>query len=96
MPNWKKVIISGSDAELNILNVTTALTASGLAYPLTDGTANQVIVTDGSGNLSFDDPAGRKVIATVKNVSGGSLTAGTPIHVTGTSGNASEVSAPRS
>ena len=28
MPNWKKVIVSGSDAELNSLNVTNAITAS--------------------------------------------------------------------
>ena len=33
--------------------VTGALTASGLAYPTSDGSANQVIKTDGSGNLSF-------------------------------------------
>ena len=29
------------------------LTAAGLVYPTTDGTASQVIVTDGAGNLSF-------------------------------------------
>lgn len=29
------------------------LIASGLQYPLSDGSANQVIKTDGSGNLSF-------------------------------------------
>ena len=28
MPNWKKIIISGSNAELNSLNVTTNITAS--------------------------------------------------------------------
>ena len=28
MPNWKKVIVSGSDASLNSLNVTTSVTAS--------------------------------------------------------------------
>ena len=33
--------------------VTGAITAGGLTYPTTDGSANQVIVTDGSGNLSF-------------------------------------------
>ena len=30
MPNWKKVIVSGSDASLNNLNVANAITASGL------------------------------------------------------------------
>jgi hypothetical protein len=55
MPNWKKLIVSGSDASLNTLNVNTALTASGLSYPSADGTANQVITTDGNGVLSFTD-----------------------------------------
>ena len=31
MPNWKKVIISGSDAALNSLNVTTSVTASNIS-----------------------------------------------------------------
>lgn len=56
MPNWKKLIVSGSDAELNSLNITTALTASGLLYPTTDGSENQALVTDGAGNLSFGTP----------------------------------------
>ena len=33
----------------------TALTAGGLAYPTSDGSANQYLKTDGSGNLSFGD-----------------------------------------
>jgi hypothetical protein len=55
MPNWKKVIVSGSDAALNSLNITTALTASGLIYPTTDGTIGQVLTTDGAGNLTFNN-----------------------------------------
>ena len=55
MPSWKKVIISGSDANLNSLNVSSALTASGNIYPTNQGLADQVIVTDGAGNLSFTD-----------------------------------------
>ena len=35
--------------------ITGALVAGGLTYPTSDGTANQVLVTDGSGNLSFAD-----------------------------------------
>ena len=31
MPNWKKLIVSGSDASLNTLNATTAVTASNLS-----------------------------------------------------------------
>ena len=53
MPNWKKLIVSGSDAELNSLNITTALTASGLIYPTIDGNLNEVLTTDGAGNLFF-------------------------------------------
>ena len=58
MPNWKKLIVSGSDANLNTLNIQTALTASGLNYPDTDGSSGQAITTDGSGNLSFTTISG--------------------------------------
>ena len=37
------------------LDVTGALTASGLAFPTSDGSADQFLKTDGSGNLSFAD-----------------------------------------
>lgn len=80
MPNWKKVIVSGSDASLNSLNVSTSLTASGLIYPTTDGTVNQVIQTDGLGNLSFGSVD--TTYETVKNVSGTTLYKGTPVHAT--------------
>ena len=88
MPNWKKVIVSGSDAALNSLNVTSALTASGLIYPTADGDNGDFLTTDGIGNLSFGRP---NVYANVKNVSGVELQKGTPVHATGTAGNASEV-----
>ena len=80
MPNWKKVVVSGSDAALNSLNITTSLTASGLNYPDTDGVDRQVIKTDGLGNLTFGYP--EEIIAIVKNVSGGTLLKGTPVHAT--------------
>jgi hypothetical protein len=53
MPSWKRVVVSGSDAALNSLNITAALTASGIIYPSSDGTSGQVLVTNGSGQLSF-------------------------------------------
>ena len=34
------------------------ITAAGLSYPTSDGTADQVLVTDGSGTLSFADASG--------------------------------------
>ena len=83
MPNWKKVIVSGSDASLNTLNVATSLTASGLIYPITDGTTNQSIVTDGAGNLSFGNPYSDNTIVYGKNLSGVTIEKGTPLYFTG-------------
>jgi hypothetical protein len=70
------------------VDVTSALTASGLNYPSSDGTDGQVLITDGSGALTFSDNIS---YVTVKNVSGGTLPKGTPVHATGTSGNTPEV-----
>jgi hypothetical protein len=36
----------------------TSLTVAGLSYPTSDGTADQVLVTDGAGTLSFADASG--------------------------------------
>jgi hypothetical protein len=87
MPNWKKVIVSGSDAALNSLNVTSHFTASGLIYPTIDGTTGQVIITDGAGNLSFAPVENTAIV--IKNVSGVTIPKGTPCYITssGTSGN---------
>jgi hypothetical protein len=87
MPNWKKVITSGSDAALNSLLVTNSFTASGLIYPSTDGTTGQVVTTDGAGNLSFSNVENTTI--TIKNVSGVTIQKGTPCYITGsgTSGN---------
>jgi hypothetical protein len=87
MPNWKKVIVSGSDAALNSLNVTSHFTASGINYPTVDGTVGQVIITDGAGNLSFSPVENTAIV--IKNVSGGTIAKGTPCYITssGTSGN---------
>ena len=87
MPSWKKVIVSGSDAALNSLNVTSHFTASGINYPTTDGTVGQVIITDGAGNLSFSPVENTAIV--IKNVSGATIAKGTPCYITGsgTSGN---------
>ena len=37
------------------VSITGVTTISGLTYPVSDGNANQVLVTDGAGNLSFAD-----------------------------------------
>ena len=69
--------------------------------PASDGNANQVLATNGSGQLSFVDQTGgasdtaERIEVTVKNVSGGSLSKGTVVHAspsaTPPSGNVIEV-----
>ena len=66
--------------------------------PSVDGTAGQAITTDGAGNLSFstvDSDSALKITLRVKNVSGGTLNAGTLVRVAPTanppSGNVLEV-----
>ena len=49
---------TASTGAFTTLSASTSLTAAGLAYPTTDGTANQVLVTNGTGTLSFADAAG--------------------------------------
>jgi hypothetical protein len=44
--------------DVTLLEVSGALSASGLSYPTADGTAGQVITTDGSGVLSFSTISG--------------------------------------
>jgi len=99
MPNWKKVIVSGSNAVLN--NITSsgnisssgtatfnALVAAGLTYPTTDGDDGNVLMTDGAGGLTLQSNVN---YVNVKNVHGDTLAKGTPVHATGTSGNTPEV-----
>lgn len=56
-------------------------------FPSADGTANQAIITDGVGNLSFSTVTdGQTVKIECKNTSGSTITKGTPVYVTGTVG----------
>lgn len=43
---------------------------NGIDFPTTDGTAGQVLQTDGSGNLSFATPSGGKVLQVVTTANG--------------------------
>ena len=56
---FRGTTISSADSTLitvaEALEVTGATTLSGLAYPTSDGTIGQVLKTDGSGTLAFDD-----------------------------------------
>jgi hypothetical protein len=52
-------ITAGVNGDIEIApNGTGSVVIDGLNYPQADGTAGQVIVTDGAGNLSFDDAGG--------------------------------------
>ena len=84
MPSWKKVILSGSDAALHSLNVSTAFTASGLHYPTADNGALSFLQTDGSGNLSFQYV--NATIDTVYNGESTTIVKGTPVYVSGSQG----------
>jgi hypothetical protein len=81
-PYTGSAIISGS------LNVIGEFTASGIIYPTQDGDNGDTLFTDGLGNLSFGKTT---VYANVKNITAGTLFKGTPVHVTGSAGNANEV-----
>tara|TARA_R100001443_G_scaffold58970_3_gene69394 strand:+ start:19153 stop:20655 length:1503 start_codon:yes stop_codon:yes gene_type:complete len=50
--------ITVGDVNADTLLVTGITTISGLRYPQADGTANQVLITDGAGNLGFADQSG--------------------------------------
>ena len=89
MPSWKKVIISGSNAALNSLNVTTAFTASGLNYPTTDNGEESFLQTNGSGTLSFQYV--KTIYEEIYNGEATTITKGTPVYVSGSVGAAAKV-----
>lgn len=65
--------------------------------PENDGSAGQAIVTDGSGNLSFGSAVAssadstESIHITVKNTSGATITKGTPVYITGETGNSGKI-----
>lgn len=89
MPSWKRIIVSGSNAALNSLNVTTAFTASGLNYPTTDNGEESFLQTNGSGNLSFQYV--KTIYEEIVNGEATQLVKGTPVYVSGSQGAASIV-----
>jgi hypothetical protein len=62
---------------------------SAYTLPAADGDDGQVLTTDGDGAVNFGYP--KTISEDVKNVSGGPLSKGTPVHVTGSVGNQAEV-----
>jgi hypothetical protein len=65
--------------------------------PSNDGSAGQAIVTDGVGNLSFGSAVASSADSTesihinVKNTSGSQILKGTPVYVTGETGNSGKI-----
>ena len=62
---------------------------SAYTLPGADGNDGEVLTTNGDGDVSFAYP--KTIAENVKNVSGGTLVKGTPVHVTGSVGNLAEV-----
>ena len=66
-------------------------------FPSNDGSAGQAIITDGSGNLSFGSAVASSADSTesvhihVKNTSGSQILKGTPVYVTGETGNSGKI-----
>ena len=85
-PYTGSAIISGSLIVTGSTDIQ-YLTASGFNYPTVPGVEGNAIVVNQDGNLVFAYP--KAVTERVKNVSGGPLPKGTPVHATGsgTSGN---------
>ena len=76
--------------------VKNGLIASDLSYPTSDGTANQTIVTDGAGNLSFGTAGTAETLTfTGKNTTGSTIAKGTVVYVSDLSGNTPEISLAR-
>jgi len=71
------------------LIVRTALTASGLNYPATDGEADYFLSTDGAGNLSFDWV--KTLHQNIRNVTTSSIVRGTPLYISGSTGDNANV-----
>lgn len=73
------IFISGS------MTITGSFTVNDYTLPSIDGEANQIIITDGQGNLEFDYL--RTVFEQVKNGASVTLEKGTPVHVSSSVGN---------
>lgn len=66
-----------------------SLTASGLSYPTTDGMDGSVMVTDGSGNITFDQP--EKLYLDVRNEEVDTISSGDPVYAVGEVGSSGTI-----
>jgi hypothetical protein len=77
------VSVSGGDIAITP-DADGQIVLDGLNWPISDGTDGQVLVTDGAGELTFDDIPPVQVDAT--NNTASAIAAGTPVYQTGVSG----------
>ena len=82
-------IPSNSLLTVDTLNVLTSLTASGLNYPTIDGEVDEVLLTDGEGNLFFGQP--EKLHLRVRNDDIVDIEAGTPVYSAGEIGGSERI-----
>jgi len=87
-PYTGSAVITGSLVVTGSSVLSGSVTLNDITYPTTDGDNGDIIYTNGAGVLTFDKT---KVCAPVKNVSGGTLYKGTPVHASSSIGNANEV-----
>ena len=80
--------ISGTTAQYTLVSASN-LFAGGVLYPTADGATGQIMVTDGAGTLTFQDPTSGDLTIRVKNKEATTILKGTPCYVTAsdTSGN---------
>jgi len=84
-------VAGGTENQFLQKNSATSYDTKWSAYtlPAADGEDGQVLTTNGAATVTFAYP--KTIAEDVKNVSGGPLTKGTPVHVTGSVGNLAEV-----
>jgi len=85
------LVSGGSENQFIQKNSATDYDTKWSAYtlPAADGEDGQVLTTNGAATVTFAYP--KTIAEDVKNVSGGTLVKGTPVHVTGSVGNLAEV-----
>ena len=77
----------GNQTITGSVNITGSLINNNITYPSTDGSAGQIITTNGSGSLSFIDIAATNITTITEAVRyGENITVGDPLYVSGSSG----------
>jgi len=88
MPSWKKVIVSGSNAALNSLNVTNGVTGSLFGTASYSTSASQALTASYSNYAltSSNSQNAQDLLIYVKNTSGAQINKGTVVRISGATG----------